>query len=210
MFLKKRCCAPSVTWTKDWKTWNNVPGLANTRGGWGEHPLPAIGIQSCNHGPKPQPLQPSVSRHSQNSIPLENRETLSHLANLCHSPNSHLRDLDKDIHPPALAATPTHALPNLVLSVGPLSKQPVIELYKASINTVGQNVRLISELQGLLLSTVLVKPILQPLINRSPSVLDKQCILYPIAGSHISIRWINYLLGARSAIRVNKLTSKYL
>lgn len=177
MFLKKRCCAPSVTWTKDWKTWNNVPGLANTRGGWGEHPFLRLVFRAATMGQSPPALCTISLQALSEQYPSREQGNTESPGQPVPPPNSHLRDLDKDIH--LLRWQPLQpALLTQSFLWGPLSKQPVIELYKAAL-ILWAKMRLISELRGLLLSTVHYKTNTKYFINRSPySVLDKQCILH--------------------------------
>lgn len=145
--------------------------------------LPESCLQNCNCGPKSHQLSVqlvsciSKTGHSQSRIPLENREMMSSITWPTTATASHLRDLDKDVHPLHWQPLQPAFLTESFLW-GPLSKWPVIELYKTAL-ILWAKMRLIFELRGLLLSTVHYKTNTKYFINRSPySVLEKQCIFH--------------------------------
>lgn len=171
---------------KEWEMWKNVTSLTYMTGSWRE----LTSTPSWVVSPKLQlwsKVTPTlyiisegcISRtgHSQFRIPLENREMMSSITWPTSATASHLRDLDKDIHPlrwqPLWPAFLTESF-----LWGPLSKWPVIELYKTAL-ILWAKMRLIFELRGLLLSTVHYKTNTKYFINWSLySVLEKQCIFH--------------------------------
>lgn len=193
---------------KEWVIWENVTSLTNERKlrrAKSDSLLPDPCLQNCNCGPKSHQLSVQLVKAALAELGTLSPEALWRTGKWWvpspgqhqQPPNSHLRDLDKDIHP--LCWQPLQAIfltPSFLW--GPLSKWPVTELYKAAL-ILWAKMRLIFELRGLLLSTVHYKTNTKYFINRSPySVLEKQCIFHaPQLGSHISIRLINYLLGAQ-------------
>lgn len=145
---------------------------------WAVSPkLPATVGQSHPSSPHNQWGCISRTRHSQSRIPLEKREMQSSITWPTSATPSHLRGLNEDTHPRHWQPLQPALLTESFLQ-GPLSKWPVIELYKAAL-ILWAKMRLIFELRGLLLSTVHYKTNTKYFINRSPySVLEKQCIFH--------------------------------
>lgn len=166
----------------EWKMWKNVTSLTNMRRSCGEPNSTPYCLDPISKTAIVVQVTPTlctisedcISRtgHSESRIPLESREMMSSITWPTSATASHLRDLGKDIHPLRWQPLQPAFLTESFLW-GPLSKWPVIELYKAAL-ILWAKMRLIFELRGLLLSTVHYKTNTKYFINRSPySVLEK-------------------------------------